>query len=162
MDTPKEDKVEVLSILGENEKSWSIDRYHITVAGSILSVCMVVGGIVWLASGGGGNASKAAPFPTGELQFSDKSVQGANEYRALPYPSVKQSFPLVPGKVSPPAKSPTKAPTPTESPTATATPAPTATTTSPTPTNTPTPTTVTPTPILTVSPSPEITLVPTQ
>lgn len=157
METPQEEKVEILSVIGEQEKSWAIDRYHLMVGASILSVVAIMGGIVWLASGGGGSASNANPAPTGELQFNQKGeVAGTNTYGNLPYPSVRAGQPLVPNNKAV-SKTPTKpssvTPTPTNSPAATATPMPEPTSTpvpNPTATSAPTPTAA---PSLSISPS---------
>lgn len=152
MEIPQSDKVEIFSVAGDNEKSWSIDRYHLMVGISIVSVVVIMGGIVWLASGGGTNATSSAnPLPTGELEFGNKdkqSVQGANtQGQDIPYPSVRSAQPLLPGKgTNTLSKTPSK--TPTAEPTATSTPAAAATAT-PYPTATSVPPTATPTPTAT-------------
>lgn len=163
--TPQKETVEVLSVFGEKEKSWSIDKYQLTVGLSIVSVIAIMGGIVWLASGGGANASSssASPYPTGELDFTQNKASGQTDIRSLPYPQVKQAQPLLPGKSG--AKTVAKTPTPTEEadkPAATPSPTPTSApsnsnNSTPTATPTPTPTadtTATPEPTATPSPTP--------
>lgn len=145
MDTPKEDKVEIFSVSGDTEKSWSIDRYHLTVGLSIVSVVVVVGGLIWLASGGGGAGTSAASvLPTGELKFTNDTKKSQNAASTttsvddLPYPEVRAAQPLAKekstvAKPSSSAKALTPTPTtgseskksdPTATPTPTATPVP--------------------------------------
>lgn len=144
---PEKEKVEVFSVIGSEEKSWSVDKYQLYVGLSIVSVIAIMGGIVWLASGGTPTASGANPLPTGELKFDEKKdVEGTSTQQELPYPSVRGSNPLRPGKATtanPPAQ--TSKPTPTTKP---GSPAPTATPTpnqsqSANPTATPVPATPT-------------------
>lgn len=149
-DMPDEDKVPILAWQSEagGEKSWSVDKYQLMVSLSIVSVVVIMGGIVWLASGASqNNTSGANPLPTGELKFdSKKDVEGASTYQQdIPYPSVKGSKPLRPNKATtanPPSQSPKATPT-TKPGSPTSTPAPTQSSSS-NPTATPVPPTPTP------------------
>ena len=175
MENPQDEKVEILSVVGDNparnaaveddkatiaewhsaaggEKSWQIDRYKLTVVISIISVLTITAGIIWLASGGVEDANIAGPVPTGDLDFTQKNDPNGS-IRNIPYPSVRNSLPLI----SP--KSPSKTPSPTNSPTPTRVPDPTDTP-SPTPTATPT-ATQTPTPTSTPTVTPEQIITPT-
>jgi FKBP-type peptidyl-prolyl cis-trans isomerase len=134
----QDEKVVIHSMVGDKEASWHIDRYKVTVVVSILSIITITGGILWLASGGGKDANAASPYPTGELDFSEK--QRGKTLQDVPYPSVKNSDKrLITGA---PSTVPSKVPTQTQTPSPTATPAPTAT---PVPTATSVPATPTPT-----------------
>jgi hypothetical protein len=156
----QDEKVTFHSVVGNKEANWQIDRYKVMVVVSIFSVFAITGGILWLASGGGKDASAASPYPTGELNFSDKKGTSIND---IPYPSVRNTDKrLLPGdqqssKAKTPSLAPTEkagTPTPTPTLTPTSTPAPEATATpTPTPTSTPVPT-ATPTVSLTPNPTP--------